>query len=46
VDVASVDEEEDVDEIVQLDVDEVVKQVDVDKVVEQVKMSGRACRTS
>jgi hypothetical protein len=46
VDVASVDEEEDVDEIVQLDVDEVVKQVDVDEVVEQVKMSGRACRTS
>jgi hypothetical protein len=34
VDVASVDEEEDVDEIVQLDVDEVVKQVDVDEVVE------------
>jgi hypothetical protein len=34
VDVASVDEEEDVDEIIQLDVDEVVKQVDVDEVVE------------
>jgi hypothetical protein len=34
VDVASVDEEEDVDEIVQLDVDKVVKQVDVDEVVE------------